>query len=135
MLDYLAELSEPNEPLSAETLAGIQEGLDDVRNGRTMSADEYRRTRGLSKYEIRLSHRAQRDLDRLDKPTQKRIVRRLEHLAEDPYDPRLTAPLSGHEGLRKSRVGAWRIIYQVRDSERIVFVLMIERRGQVYKRI
>jgi mRNA interferase RelE/StbE len=86
-------------------------------------------------YEIRLSHRAQRDLDRLDKPTQKRIVRRLEQLAEDPYDPRLSAPLSGVGNLRKSRVGAWRIIYEVAGETKIVFVVMIERRGQVYKRI
>ncbi len=47
VLDYLAELNEPDEPLGAETLAGIQEGLDDIRNGRTMPLDEYRRTRGL----------------------------------------------------------------------------------------
>jgi len=46
-LDYLAELSEPDEALSAETLAGIQEGLDDIRHGRTISLDEYRRPRGL----------------------------------------------------------------------------------------
>jgi mRNA interferase RelE/StbE len=87
------------------------------------------------KYEIRLSHRAQRDLDRLDKPTQKRVMRRLEQLADDPYDPRLSAPLSGVGNLRKSRVGAWRIIYQVSEEPKIVFVVMIERRGQVYKRI
>lgn len=87
------------------------------------------------RYEIRLSHRAQRDLDRLDKPTQKRIVRRLEQLADDPYDPRVSAPLSGAGNLRKSRVGAWRIIYQVSEEAEIVFVVMIERRGQVYKRI
>jgi mRNA interferase RelE/StbE len=87
------------------------------------------------RYEIRLSHRAQRDLDRLDKPTQKRIVRRLEQLAEDPHDPRLSAPLSGAGNLRKSRVGAWRIIYEVAGETKVVFVVMIERRGQVYKRI
>jgi mRNA interferase RelE/StbE len=87
------------------------------------------------KYEIRLSHRAARDLDRLDKPTQKRMLRRLEQLAEDPYGPRISAPLSGVGNLRKSRVGAWRIIYQVTDDPKIVFVVMIERRGQVYKRI
>lgn len=72
------------------------------------------------KYEIRLSHRAQRDLDRLDKPTQKRMVRRLDQLAEDPYDPRLSAPLSGVGNLRKSRVGAWRIIYQAIEEPKIV---------------
>ena len=87
------------------------------------------------KYEIRLSHRAPRDLDRLDKPTQRRMIRRLEELAEDPFDPRLSAPLAGHEGLRKSRVGAWRIIFEVQEDGRIVFVLMIERRGQVYTRL
>jgi len=47
VLDYLAELSEPDQPLSAETRAAIEEGLDDIRNGRTIALDEYRRTRGL----------------------------------------------------------------------------------------
>ena len=87
------------------------------------------------KYEVRLSHRAERDLDRLDKPTQKRMMRRLEQLAEDPHDPRISAPLSGVEDLRKSRVGDWLIIYTTKERERIVIVVMIERRGQVYKRI
>jgi mRNA interferase RelE/StbE len=87
------------------------------------------------KYEIRLSHRAGRDLDRLDKPTQNRIIRRLEQLSDDPYDPRISASLSGVGELRKSRVGAWRIIYEVVEETKIVYVVMIERRGQVYKRI
>jgi hypothetical protein len=52
VLDYLAELSEPDEPLSSdglsdETRAAIEEGLDDIRNGRTIALEEYRRTRGL----------------------------------------------------------------------------------------
>lgn len=47
VLDYLAELSEPDEPLSAETQAAIGEGLDDIGNGRTIPLEEYRRTRGL----------------------------------------------------------------------------------------
>lgn len=47
VLDYLAEISEPDEPLSADTRAAIDEGLEDIRAGRIMSLDEYRRTRGL----------------------------------------------------------------------------------------
>jgi hypothetical protein len=46
VLDYLAELSEPEE-LSAETRAAIKEGLDNIRQGRTITLEEYRRTRGL----------------------------------------------------------------------------------------
>jgi hypothetical protein len=30
LLDYLAELSEPDEPLRAETRAAIEEGLEDI---------------------------------------------------------------------------------------------------------
>jgi len=46
VLDYLVELGDSNE-LSPETLVAVEEGLDDIRNGRTTSLDEYRRTRGL----------------------------------------------------------------------------------------
>ncbi len=35
------------EPLSAETLAAIREGLEDIERGNTMTVEEYRRTRGL----------------------------------------------------------------------------------------
>jgi hypothetical protein len=47
VLHYLAELSEPDEPLSLETRAAIEEGLNDIRDGRTIGLEEYRRTRGL----------------------------------------------------------------------------------------
>ena len=47
VLDYLAELQDGEEQLSAETQAAIEEGLDDVRSGRTVPLEEYRRTRGL----------------------------------------------------------------------------------------
>ena len=87
------------------------------------------------KYKIRLSNRAARDLDRLDMPTQKRLLRRLEQLAENPYEPRLSAPLTGFAELRKSRVGAWRIICKVDGKTMLVDVVTIERRGQVYKRL
>lgn len=85
------------------------------------------------KYQIRLSKRAERDLDGLDRTTRQRMDRRLEQLAADPFDPRLTGPLTNQGGLRKSRVGGWRIIFIVEAPD--VFVVTIERRGQVYQRI
>ncbi len=44
--DYLAELSDMAE-ITLETEAAIKEGLDDIRAGRTITLEEYRRTRGL----------------------------------------------------------------------------------------
>jgi len=46
VLDFLAELNDTGE-VSAETRAAIEEGLEDVRNDRTITLEEYRRTRGL----------------------------------------------------------------------------------------
>ena len=46
VLDYLADLNDTEE-LSPETRAAIEEGLADIRHGRTVTLEEYRRTRGL----------------------------------------------------------------------------------------
>jgi predicted transcriptional regulator len=46
-LDYLADLTDTGETLSAETKAAVEEGLADIKNGRTIPLKEYRRTRGL----------------------------------------------------------------------------------------
>ena len=46
-LDYLADLNDTDETLSADTKAAVEEGLADIKNGRTISLKEYRRTRGL----------------------------------------------------------------------------------------
>jgi len=47
VLDYLADLRDPDGSLSPETEAAVEEGLDDIRSGRTISLQEYRQTRGL----------------------------------------------------------------------------------------
>jgi len=47
VLDYLEDLQDNPQPLSAETQAAIAEGLEDIRNGRTITLAEYRRARGL----------------------------------------------------------------------------------------
>jgi hypothetical protein len=46
VLDYLADLNDTEE-LSEETRAAIEEGVTDLRNGRTVTLEEYRRTCGL----------------------------------------------------------------------------------------
>ncbi len=47
LLGYLADLQDTDETLCAETQAAVEEGLADIRNGHTISLEEYRRTRGL----------------------------------------------------------------------------------------
>jgi len=40
-------------------------------------------------------------LDRLDRPTERRIRTRFLQLAEDPFDPRLSSPLTERAGVRR----------------------------------
>ena len=46
VFDYLADLNDADD-ISTETEAAIEEGLEDIRAGRTITIEEYRRTRGL----------------------------------------------------------------------------------------
>ena len=62
------------------------------------------------------------------------MLKRLDRIAEDPLNGRLSAPLTNQGSVRKSRVG-WRIIFSLNEQGRTVDVVMIERRGQVYQRI
>jgi mRNA interferase RelE/StbE len=86
-------------------------------------------------YRAKLSARAVKDLDALDDNTKRRMLDRIDELAQAPYDSRHSAKLTNKGGLRKSRVGGWRIIFGIDDKARVVSVVTVERRGQVYKRM
>ena len=47
VLDYLADLQDGDTSIGSETNAAIEEGLNDIRAGRTISLSDYRRSRGL----------------------------------------------------------------------------------------
>jgi len=46
-LEDLASGAQPDEPLSSELLAAVNEGLDDVQAGRTVAWDQVKREHGL----------------------------------------------------------------------------------------
>ena len=84
-------------------------------------------------YRVSVSHEAEEVLDRLDRPTERRLRARLIQLADDPFDPRLSAPLTERAGVRKSRVGGWRILFTVDRDAKAINVATVDTRGQVYK--
>jgi mRNA interferase RelE/StbE len=84
-------------------------------------------------FRVSIAHEAEKILDRLDRPTEQRIRARLVQLADDPFDPRLSAPLADRPGIRKSRVGGWRILFTVDREAKAVYILSVDTRGQVYK--
>lgn len=84
-------------------------------------------------YRLVIAQEAEKVIDRLDRPTARRIRARFDQLAEDPFDPRISAPLTERPRLRKSRVGGWRILFVADREEQVLYVLTVDTRGQVYK--
>lgn len=74
-----------------------------------------------------------RDLKALQKPEQKRIAATIDALQEDPR-PAASKMLEGPERLMCLRVGVFRIVYEVRDEERVVRVIRVAHRREVYRR-
>ncbi len=84
-------------------------------------------------YEIRLYDEAKRNLERLDKTIVRRILRKLDWLAENAETIEPKGLRKNLSGLAKLREGDYRIVYQVSHEEEIVFVRFIGHRREVYK--
>lgn len=83
-------------------------------------------------YQIILLNSARKDLDNLDKQKQQRVIDRLTKLETDPLDASVSKPLVNAQA-RTSRVGDWRIIYEVSLEDRTVSVRYVRHRREVYR--
>ena len=85
-------------------------------------------------YRPLLSNEAAKTILRADSKLRARLQKRIRELADDPYGPRLSSPLTGRIGVRKSRVGGWRILFTVDRERQLVQIASVDTRGQVYRR-
>lgn len=81
-------------------------------------------------YFILFAPPAERQLTSLTDSVQKRIVRRLKPLRENPRPPGVKK-LAGEADLYRIREGAYRIIYTIQDNALIVLVVKIGDRKEV----
>lgn len=84
-------------------------------------------------YEIRILDGAIRDLKRLDKFTGRRIVKRINWLAENFDDVQQTQLTHNLSGLYKLRVGNYRVFYQPLENESVLVIHQIGHRRNIYK--
>ena len=83
-------------------------------------------------FSIRIKESAAKELRRVAKPDRARIVAAIDRLSETPH---LGTSLKGDlRGLRRIRVGDYRILYEVRDKELVVLVVRIAHRRDAYRR-
>jgi len=83
-------------------------------------------------YTILLAPPTERQLKTFTPSVQKRLVRRLKTLRENPR-PQGVKKLAGEENLYRIREGHYRLIYTIGDKELIVLVVKIGDRKEIYR--
>ena len=83
-------------------------------------------------FSIRIKGSAAKELERLAKPDRVWIVNAIDRLAEHPFSGNV---LKGDlRGLRRLRVGDYRVLYEVRNETLVVLVVRVAHRREVYRR-
>ncbi len=84
-------------------------------------------------YSVELSIKAQDFLNKLDINTKERIEKRLRNLKENPVpsDSKFIGRDSG-EMVFRYRIGDLRALYKIKESQKIVLITKIDKRGKVY---
>ena len=83
-------------------------------------------------YRVDVTGSAERDLSRLSHTLFERLTTKLAALAADPR-PNGREKLAGLEAYR-IRVGDYRVLYEIDDAKRMVVVVRVRHRRDVYKK-
>lgn len=83
-------------------------------------------------YRVTFTDAAARQIRRLDRPVQRRLLAAADRLSQDPRPHGIKA-LQGAPSLLRLRVGDYRLIYTVKDLELLVLVVTVGHRREVYR--
>jgi mRNA interferase RelE/StbE len=87
------------------------------------------------RYRVVLIAGARRELADAPTPDQRRIGRAIDGLVVEPRPPGARLLETGSDSrIWRIRVGVYRVLYEIRDSELLVLVIRIGHRREVYRR-
>ena len=83
------------------------------------------------RYSIQIKKSALKELQKLAKSEKARIITAIDELSEQPYGGKL---LKGElSGLRRIRVGNYRIMYEINEGEVLILILRVAHRQSIYR--
>ncbi len=84
-------------------------------------------------WQVEFTSEGASDLRKLDQSLQRRVLRRLQWLA-DNFEAVTPEALSGSlAGYSKFRIGSYRVIYTVDDARQLIVVHMVGHRSEIYR--
>jgi mRNA interferase RelE/StbE len=84
----------------------------------------------MKEYDVIYYSRAEKDLSKINKKEAKVIYQKISQLKFDPH-PQMSIKLKGYE-YHRLRVGNYRAIYQIDETNNKVIVITIKHRSEVY---
>ena len=82
-------------------------------------------------YSLQIKQSALKEIQSLPKPERLRLIAAIDQLVTNPHVGKL---LKGDfSGLRRIRVGVYRVIYEINEGQVLVLVLRIAHRKQAYR--
>jgi mRNA interferase RelE/StbE len=86
----------------------------------------------VADYAVTFARSARRELETLDGSIVRRVISRIEALAQEPR-PSGSRKLQGEQNLWRIRIGDYRVIFSVDDRKRIVDIVRIRHRREAYR--
>lgn len=86
----------------------------------------------MADYAVVFARSARKELQNLDPQVARRIIKQIEGLVTDPR-PSGVVKLEGATDLWRIRVGQWRVVYRISDRNRLVDVVAVRHRSDVYR--
>ena len=86
----------------------------------------------MTTYRIEVSATAERQIRKLSRTDQVRVLRVIQALSKDPRPPGCRK-LSGHDDVFRVRIGRYRVLYAIEDPRLVIMVLKVGDRKDVYR--
>jgi mRNA interferase RelE/StbE len=86
----------------------------------------------MKSYRIEISATAERQIRKLPRADQVRVIRVIRALSTDPR-PTGCRKMSGHDDVFRVRIGRYRVLYAIEDRRLVVIVLKVGDRKDVYR--
>ena len=86
----------------------------------------------MDSYQVTFARSARKELQALQHDLAERILTAIEELASDPRPPGCRK-LRDSGDLWRIRVGDYRVVYSIDDRERLVDVVLVRHRSDVYR--
>ncbi len=86
----------------------------------------------MASYRVEVSATAERQIRRLARRDQLRVLRAVRELSDEPH-PRGCRKLRGYEDVFRLRVGTFRVLYSVESERILVIILKVGHRKDIYR--